>query len=86
MLALYVLFTDLFKQTPYTIRPICGTKEELPDLTPEEFEEAENSNDPAAMVQRRVPLGPSPFGNDQIMLDNLDNLEVGAASHRLAGE
>ena len=46
--------TELFHQEAYTLRQICGTKDELPFLTNEEYEAP---FDPGMIEQRRMPAG-----------------------------
>lgn len=41
----------------YDIKTICGTKEELPFLTPEEYEFGLNMTHDDEFVQVRVPIG-----------------------------
>lgn len=47
---------ELYDTQPYEITTICGTKEELPDLTQEEFDAKmrEFENDPSLIEQVRI--------------------------------
>jgi len=66
---------EVFSQMSYSIRPICGTKEELPHLSLEEFIEAEREH---PVEQRRVPdelievesVAPGPMNAQGLAADN----------------
>ncbi len=62
----FCISPDLSTETEYSIRLTCGTKEELPYLTPKEYDE--KTNDPDFVGQVRMPMGPMPKFNVTVLV------------------